>query len=157
MSIVFHQHFLKLHIVFDWSKKYLNKIYINKLFVYLDTNYKIIICDCLSKNQQLALQLNSILLLQFTDIVNFYPSLEYQVLNVNWSFFLKGILPILQSHSWNNGTNGGHQLGSGIWICSQWHYAYYCVIGHYMHLWLLMGCPKLGVMTSPPTHPTLLL
>ena len=26
---------------------------------------------------------------------------------------MKGILPILQSQGWNNGTHGGHQLGSG--------------------------------------------
>ena len=28
----------------------------------------------------------------------------YQVLNVNWSAFLKGILLTLLSHGWNNGT-----------------------------------------------------
>ena len=45
----------------------------------------------------------------------------YQVLNVNWSAFLKGILPTLQSHGWDNGTHGGHQLDSGcLYICSHW-------------------------------------
>ena len=58
-------------------------------------------------------KLNSILLLQFTDILNIYPSPLYQVSNANWSTFLKGILPTLQSHGWNNGTHGGHQLDSG--------------------------------------------
>ena len=38
---------------------------------------------------------NSILLPQFTDTLNIYPSPVYQVLNVNWSTFLKGILPTL--------------------------------------------------------------
>ena len=57
-------------------------------------------------------KLNSILLPQLTDTLNIYPSPVYQVLNVNWSAFVKGILPTLQSHSWNNGTHGGYQLGS---------------------------------------------
>ena len=35
------------------------------------------------------------------------------MLNVNWSAFLEGILPTLQNHDWNNGTNGGHQLSGG--------------------------------------------
>ena len=43
---------------------------------------------------------------------NIYPSPVYQVLNVNWSAFLKGNLQTLQSHGWNNGTHGGCQLGS---------------------------------------------
>ena len=33
--------------------------------------------------------------------------------NVNWSAFLEGLLPTIQSHDWNNGTNGGRQLGGG--------------------------------------------
>ena len=37
----------------------------------------------------------------------------YQVLNVNWSAFLNGILLTFQSHGWNNGTHGGCQLDSG--------------------------------------------
>ena len=41
-----------------------------------------------------------------------YPSPVYQVLNVNWSAFLKGILPTLQSYGWNSGTHGGCQLDS---------------------------------------------
>ena len=36
----------------------------------------------------------------------------YQVSNANWSAFLKGILPTLQSHGWNNGTHEGRQLDS---------------------------------------------
>ena len=57
--------------------------------------------------------MNSLLLPQFTDTLNIYPSPVYQVLNVNWSAFLKGIFPTLQSHGWNNGTHGGHHLDSG--------------------------------------------
>ena len=59
-----------------------------------------------------APKLNSILLSQFTDTLNIYPSPLYQVSNANWSAFLKGILPTLQSHGWNNGTHGGRQLDS---------------------------------------------
>ena len=49
---------------------------------------------------------------QLTDILNIYPSPVYQVLNVNWSAFVKGILLTLRSQAWNNGTHGGCQLGN---------------------------------------------
>ena len=65
------------------------------------------------KPTMFILQLNLILLPQPTDALNGYPSPLYSVLNVNWSAFLESILPTLQSYDWNNGTNGGHQLGSG--------------------------------------------
>ena len=39
-----------------------------------------------------------------------YPSLVYQLLNVNWSTFLEGILLTPQNHDWKNGTIGGHRL-----------------------------------------------
>ena len=64
-----------------------------------------------------APKLNSILLPQFTDTLNIYPSPLYQVSNANWSAFLKGILPTLQSHSWNNGTHGGANWTVGTCIC----------------------------------------
>ena len=51
---------------------------------------------------------NLMLLPQPMDTLNIYPSPVYQMLNVNWSAFLKGILLILQSHNWNNSTNAGH-------------------------------------------------
>ena len=57
--------------------------------------------------------MNFILLAQPVDALNNYPSPVYQVLNFNQSAFLEGILPILQNHSWNNGTKGGCQLGGG--------------------------------------------
>ena len=46
-------------------------------------------------------------------MLNYYPSPVYQVLNANWSAFVKGILLTLQGHGWNNGTHGWCQLGSG--------------------------------------------
>ena len=99
-----------------------------------------------------APKLNSILLPQFTDTLNIYPSPVYQVLNVNWSTFLKDILLTLQSHDWNNGTNRGCQLGSGdlgllpltmgptgVSLATVWA------------SWLLMECPKRFFATSHPT------
>ena len=37
----------------------------------------------------------------------------YQMLNVNWSAFVKGIFPTLKSHGMNNGTHGGCHFGNG--------------------------------------------
>ena len=65
-------------------------------------SYVSVICDCLQKPALFVLKLNSILLPQLTGTLNIYPSPVYQVLNVNWSAFVKGILPTLQSHGWNN-------------------------------------------------------
>ena len=122
----------------------------------------------LAKPVLFALKLNSILLLQFTDTLNIVPSPVYQVLNVNWSAFLEGILPALQGHGWNNGTHGGCQLDSGTWICSHW----LCgpLVVSLATVWascLLMKCPKgVGIMaahgvsqgvvfaTSHPTRPS---
>ena len=36
-----------------------------------------------------------------------YPSPVCQMSNINWSTFLEGILPTLQSPDWKNSTNGG--------------------------------------------------
>ena len=49
----------------------------------------------------------------FMDTLNRYPFPVFQMLNVNWSDFLEGILPNLQSHDLKNDTNGEHQLGGG--------------------------------------------
>ena len=81
-----------------------------------------------------AAKLNSILLPQFTDTLNIYPSPLYQVSNANWSAFLKGILPTLQSHGWNNGTHGGRQWTVGTCICSHW------LCGPLECYWPLCGC-----------------
>ena len=67
----------------------------------------------LAKSALFTSKLNSILLPQFTDTLNVYPFPVYQVLNANWSAFLKSILPTLQSHGWYNGMLGGCQLDSG--------------------------------------------
>ena len=103
------------------------------------------------------------------DTLNNYPSPVYQVLNVNLSAFLKGILQTLQSYRWNNGTHGGHQLGNvdlGLLSLNMWST---CVSFTTVWVsWLLMGCPKQGFfpppalpnppiphqLTSPPIPPT---
>ena len=86
-----------------------------------------------------------------------YPSLMYQVLNVNWSTFLKGILPTLQSHGWNNGTHGGQQV-IGQWepgFAPTGYEAHYCVIGHCVGVIAALGVSQMVVFaTSLPTHPT---
>ena len=89
-----------------------------------------------------------------TDTLITYPSPVYQVLNVNWSALLKGILPTLQSHSWSNGTNGKYQLGSGDlgfphWLCGPL-VCHWLLCGHYGCTW---GVPNRGFCHLPP-HPT---
>ena len=85
---------------------------------------------------------NSILLAQFTDTLNIYPSPVYQVLNVNWSAFLKCILPTLQSHGWNNGTHGGRQLDSGdLYLLPQTVWPTVVLLATVWPSWLLMECP----------------
>ena len=101
------------------------------------------------------------LLAQFTDTLNIYPFPVYQVLNVNRSTFLKGIFPTLLSHGLNNGTHGGHQLGSGdqyllplaMWLTG-------VLLATVWASWLLMGCPKREFFPPPtplPIQPTPLL
>ena len=107
----------------------------------------------LAKTSLIHTKLNSILLPQFTDTLSIYPSPVYQVLNVNWSTFLKAILLTLQSHGWNNGTHGGHQLGSGdldLLPMVMWHTG--VSLATVWVSWLLMGCPK-GWFLPPPTPP----
>ena len=106
-----------------------------------------------------APKLNSILLPQFTDTLNIYPSPVYQVLNVNWSAFLKGILPTLQSHSWNNGTHGGCQLDSGclyLLPLAMWPTGTY-VIGHCVGVMAAHEVSRLtrGGFCHLPPHPPL--
>ena len=134
---------------------------------------RLIICDCLSKNPpSLHQKLNSILLPQFTDTLNIYPSPVYQMLNVNWSTFIKGILPALQSHIWNNDTHGGCQLGSGdlgllpltmwptivslatVWV--SW-LLMECLKRWLLHLSLYPFCPIPPHPTHCPSHPPPLL
>ena len=113
----------------------------------------------LAKTSLVRTKTESILLPQFTGTLNIYPSPVYQVLNVNWSTFLKSILPTLQSHGWNNATHGGRQLGSedldllplamwptGVPLATVWA------------SWLLMKCPKRWFLPPPspatPSCPT---
>ena len=93
----------------------------------------------------------------YADTLNIYPSPVYQVLNVNWSTFLRGILLTLQTHGWNNGTNGGHQLGSGdldLLPLAMWPTD--VPLATVWASWLLMECPY-GWFLPPPSlsHTTL--
>ena len=102
-----------------------------------------------------APKLNSILLLQFTDTLNIYPSPLYQVSNANWSTFLKGILPTLQSHIWNNGTHGGCQLDSrDLYLLPLAVWPTGVLLATVWASWMLMECP-LVFATSLPPHPPL--
>ena len=103
-----------------------------------------------------APKLNSILLPQFTDTLNIYPSPLYQVSNANWSAFLKGILPTLQSHGWNNGTHGGRQLDSGdLYLLPLAVWPSGVLLATVWASWLLMECPWEWFLPppSPPTPP----
>ena len=85
--------------------------------------------------------------------LNIYPSPVYQVLNVNWSAFLKGILPTLQSHGGYNGTHEGHQLGSGdLGLLPLTMRPTGVSLATVCASWLLMGCSKRRVCNLPP-HP----
>ena len=93
-----------------------------------------------------------------TDALNIYPSSVCQVLNVNWSAFLKGVLPTLQSHDWNNGTNGGCQLDSGdLYLLPQTLWLIGVSLATVWASWLLIGCPKWKFLPPPisPIPPTL--
>ena len=85
-----------------------------------------------------------------------YPSPVYQVLNVNWSAFVKGILPTLQSHGWNNGTHGGCQLDSGdLYLLPLAVWPTGVLLATVWASWLLMGCPKRWFLPPPsPPRPT---
>ena len=83
-----------------------------------------------------------------------YPSQVYQVLNVNWSACMKGILPTLQSHRWKNGTHREHQLGSAhLSLLPLTMGPTVVPLATVWATWLLMGCPKWWFL--PPPTPTL--
>ena len=92
----------------------------------------------------------------------YFPPVEikYQVLNVNWSVFLKGILLTLQSHSLNNGTHGGCQLDSGTCICSYWLFGplvcYWSLCGRHGCSWGVLKGSFCHIPPHPltPPHPT---
>ena len=106
-----------------------------------------------------APKLNSILLPQITDTLNIYPSPLYQVSNANWSAFLKGILPTLQSHGWNNGTHGGRQLDSeDLYLLPLAVWPTGVLLATVWASWLLIRCPWGWFLPPPsppaPPHPT---
>ena len=110
--------------------------------------------DCLSKTHIVCAKTEFNFIAMVYRHTHIYPSPVYQVLEVNWTAFLKGILPTLQSHDWNNGTNGECQLNSGdlgLLPLSLW------LIGVSLATvwvsWLLMGCPKQEFLPPPtPSH-----
>ena len=76
------------------------------------------------------------------------------MLNVNWSTFLRGILPTLQTHGWNNGTYGGCQLCSGdLNLLSLAIWPTDVSLATVWASWLLMECPK-GWFLPSPSPPT---
>ena len=80
----------------------------------------------------------------------------YQVLNVNWSTFLKGILLTLQGHGWNNNTYERCQLGSGdldLLPLAMWSTG--VSLATVWVSWLLMECPRGVVFCHLPPHPPL--
>ena len=116
------------------------------------------ICDSLNKNHMVCIKIEFNFLPQFTDILNIYPSPVYQVLHVNWSAFLKYILPTLQKQ-WHQWRAPIEQWGPGFFLTDS--------VAH--TVWascLLMGCPKRGFLPPPappftphlshcPSHPPL--
>ena len=118
----------------------------------------------LAKTDLLAPKLNSILLPQFTNTLKIYPSPVYQVLNVNWSTFLKGILPTPKVMAGTMPPMEGTTWAVGTWICSYW------LCGPLVCHWPLYGShgcswsvPSGGFCHLPPhpthpspSHPTLL-
>ena len=81
----------------------------------------------------------------------------YQVLYVNWSALVKGILPTLQSHGWTMVPMGVaiRQWGPG--FASTDCGAHYCIIGHCVGVMATHGVSQTVVFaTSHPSssHPT---
>ena len=85
------------------------------------------------------------------------PSVSSVKHNVNWSAFVKGILPTLQTHVWNNGTHGRQQLGSGylgLFELPLTIYVAQYMIGHCVGIMAAHGVSQTVVFaTSYPTHP----
>ena len=92
------------------------------------------------------------------DTFNIYPSPVCQVLNVNWSAFVKAIFPTLQSHGWNNGTHGGCQLDSGdlalLPLTMGPLLCHWPLCGRHGCSWRVLPPPSTPTHPSP-SHPTL--
>ena len=116
--------------------------------------YVLLYMTVLTKPALFAPKLNSILLPQFTDTLNIYPSPVYQVLNVNWSAFFKSILPTLQSwlEQWDPWRAPIGQWGPVFALTGC--VAHWCVIGHCVGI-VAAHVVSLGVVfaTSHPTPP----
>ena len=105
-------------------------------------------------------ELNSILLLQFTDTLNIYSSPVYQVLNVNWSTFLKGILSTLQVMARTMAPMEGTNWAVETCICFHWlcgpPMCHWPLCGRHGCSW---GVPSGGFCHLPPLpvppHPAL--
>ena len=71
---------------------------------------------------------------------------------------MKGILPTLQTHSWNNSTHGGCQLGSGdLGLLPLTKWPTIVLLAIVWAPWLLMGCPchRMPPANHPiPSNPT---
>ena len=96
---------------------------------------------------------------EFNFIATVYRYTQYlsipSVSNVKWSTFPKGILPTLLGHSWNNGTHGGYQVGSGVlYLLPLTMRPTSVLLATVWASWLLMGCSKQGFLATPtPPHP----
>ena len=108
------------------------------------------ICNCPSKNLHCLHQNWIQFYCHSWHVLNIYPSPVYQVLTVNWSAIVKGILLTIQGHSWKNGTHGGHQLAVGTWVCSHWLWGPLLSLTTMWASWLLMG----KMVVFAPSHPT---
>ena len=100
-----------------------------------------------------APKLNSILLRQFTDTLNIYPSPLYQVSNANWSAFLKGISDPPESRleqwdPWRMPIGQWGLVSAPAGCVPAWS-----VIGHCVGVMAALEV-SLGVFLPPPSPPT---
>ena len=106
-----------------------------------------------------APKLNSILLRQFTDTLNIYPSPLYQVSNANWSAFLKGICQPSRVTARTMGPMKGANWTVGTCICSHWLCGllefYWPLCGHHGCSWSVPRDGFCHLPPHPPTHPPL--
>ena len=74
------------------------------------------------------------------------------MLHINWSASLKVILPTLQSHDWNNGTNGGCQMETQDYshcLCGLL-IKHRPLCGHLLASQLLQECPNWSLLPILP-------
>ena len=116
-------------------------------------------CDCLSKNLPSSYQ-NWIEFNQFTDTLNIHSSPVYQVLNVNWSTFLKGILPTLQVTAGTMAPMEGTNWTVETCICFHWlcgpPVCHWPLCGRHGRSWGIPIASSDGFCHLPPHPPPLL-